>query len=120
MLLLFQRVISQAYMNVKLYFDCYRNVITNLISNVISPPSYFFWLRLRNCSYSRYKGKGKHIINNGNISVILSALEFTSDSPFSLDTNSVFPYNLEPLDTLFIDAEFSPQVNGYFRVRCYC
>jgi len=104
------------YERLKLYFNCFRNATTNLISNVISPKlismGYDFGIvRIAD------KKQGKAFITNiGNVSNILSSLEFPSDSPFSLDTNSVFPYNLEPKDTLFLDAEFCPQANGYFEL----
>jgi hypothetical protein len=107
---------ASLYERVKLYFDCYRNVITNVISNVISPHLISFGYDFGIVRIADTKEGKAYIINQGNISVILSALEFAIDSPFSLDTNTVFPYNLEPLDTLFIDAEFSPQSNGYFEL----
>ncbi len=107
---------ASLYERVKLYFDCYRNATTNLISNVISPHLISLGYDFGTIRIADKKQGKAYITNIGNVSVILSSLEFASDSPFSLDTNSAFPYNISPKDTLFLDAEFCPQANGFFEL----
>lgn len=101
---------------VKLYFNCYRFVFTNIMSNIIAPKLLSLGYDFGIVRVGDLKEGRAFIRNIGNVANILESLEFANNSPFALDTAGIFPFYLAPKDTLFIKAEFCPQSLGHFEL----